>query len=71
MLNFYIVMEVFKGVALCTLALAEGQSSLIELKRKCFLSVALGSYIASFYLDPYSRPSEKRGGAWMAPAICK
>ena len=23
-----------------------------------------GQYIASFYLDPYSRPSEKRGGAW-------
>ena len=22
-------------------------------------------YIASFYLDPYSRPGEKRGGAWM------
>ncbi|BCL34686.1 M3 family metallopeptidase [Nostoc sp. MS1] len=24
-----------------------------------------GSPIAYFYLDPYSRPSEKRGGAWM------
>lgn len=24
-----------------------------------------GAKIASFYLDPYSRPSEKRGGAWM------
>jgi oligopeptidase A len=24
-----------------------------------------GEYLASFYLDPYSRPSEKRGGAWM------
>merc|ERR1712178_130753 len=22
-------------------------------------------FIASFYLDPYSRPAEKRGGAWM------
>ena len=22
-------------------------------------------HIASFYLDPYSRPAEKRGGAWM------
>lgn len=21
--------------------------------------------IASFFLDPYSRPAEKRGGAWM------
>lgn len=25
--------------------------------------------IASFYLDPYARPSEKRGGAWMAAAL--
>ena len=24
-----------------------------------------GDHIASFYLDPFSRPSEKRGGAWM------
>ena len=24
-----------------------------------------GAPIASFYLDPYSRPAEKRGGAWM------
>lgn len=24
-----------------------------------------GEYLASFYLDPYSRPAEKRGGAWM------
>ena len=24
-----------------------------------------GARIASFYLDPYSRPAEKRGGAWM------
>jgi len=26
---------------------------------------ATGDVIAYFYLDPYSRPSEKRGGAWM------
>ncbi|XP_038047293.1 probable cytosolic oligopeptidase A [Patiria miniata] len=24
-----------------------------------------GEHIASFYLDPYTRPAEKRGGAWM------
>lgn len=24
-----------------------------------------GDVIAYFFLDPYSRPSEKRGGAWM------
>ncbi|CAN0521212.1 unnamed protein product, partial [Scytosiphon promiscuus] len=22
-------------------------------------------HVASFYLDPYSRPENKRGGAWM------
>ncbi|KAM7427756.1 hypothetical protein ABFA07_021165 [Porites harrisoni] len=30
-----------------------------------------GSHIASFFLDPYSRPSEKRGGAWMDQCIDK
>ncbi|GAB2263067.1 hypothetical protein Droror1_Dr00004064 [Drosera rotundifolia] len=30
---------------------------------------SLGSPIAYFYLDPYSRPSDKRGGAWMDEAI--
>ncbi|GBF82846.1 M3 family metallopeptidase [Aphanothece sacrum] len=28
-----------------------------------------GEAIAHFYLDPYSRPSEKRGGAWMNDCI--
>jgi oligopeptidase A len=28
-----------------------------------------GSAIAYFYLDPYSRPAEKRGGAWMNDCI--
>ena len=26
---------------------------------------ATGEHIASFFLDPYARPAEKRGGAWM------
>ena len=26
---------------------------------------AHGAPVAAFYLDPYSRPAEKRGGAWM------
>eukprot|EP00584_Thalassiosira_punctigera_P007156 CAMPEP_0172534444 /NCGR_PEP_ID=MMETSP1067-20121228/6803_1 /TAXON_ID=265564 ORGANISM="Thalassiosira punctigera, Strain Tpunct2005C2" /NCGR_SAMPLE_ID=MMETSP1067 /ASSEMBLY_ACC=CAM_ASM_000444 /LENGTH=806 /DNA_ID=CAMNT_0013319239 /DNA_START=41 /DNA_END=2461 /DNA_ORIENTATION=+ len=29
------------------------------------------SHIASFYLDPYSRPADKRGGAWMADCLGK
>ena len=28
-----------------------------------------GRHIASFYLDPYSRPENKRGGAWMNDCI--
>lgn len=30
-----------------------------------------GKHIASFYLDPYSRPADKRGGAWMDTCIGK
>jgi oligopeptidase A len=30
-----------------------------------------GEPIASFYLDPYSRPAEKRGGAWMDDCISR
>lgn len=28
-----------------------------------------GSHIASFYLDPFSRPENKRGGAWMDTCV--
>jgi len=28
-----------------------------------------GAKIAAFYLDPYSRPAEKRGGAWMDDCV--
>jgi oligopeptidase A len=27
--------------------------------------------LASFYLDPYTRPEEKRGGAWMDECVCR
>jgi len=30
-----------------------------------------GKHIASFFLDPYSRPADKRGGAWMDVCIGK
>ncbi|MEM7261170.1 MAG: M3 family metallopeptidase [Planctomycetota bacterium] len=30
-----------------------------------------GETIASFYLDPYSRPAEKRGGAWMDECLSR
>lgn len=32
---------------------------------------ATGEHIASFFLDPYSRPAEKRGGAWMDVCLQK
>jgi oligopeptidase A len=30
---------------------------------------ATGAPVAAFYLDPYSRPAEKRGGAWMDECV--
>ena len=30
-----------------------------------------GEKIASFYLDPFSRPATKRGGAWMDECLCR
>ena len=35
------------------------------------LDVDSGEHIASFFLDPYSRPAEKRGGAWMDVCVGK
>ncbi|KAI4387178.1 hypothetical protein MLD38_005028 [Melastoma candidum] len=32
---------------------------------------SLGNPIAYFYFDPYSRPSEKRGGAWMDEVVSR
>merc|ERR1712127_937856 len=29
------------------------------------------THVASFYLDPFSRPADKRGGAWMADCLGK
>ena len=28
-------------------------------------------HVASFYLDPYARPEDKRGGAWMGACVGK
>lgn len=33
------------------------------------LDAETGGHVASFYLDPYARPGEKRGGAWMADCL--
>lgn len=35
----------------------------VEQNGSCMRAVT--EHVASFYLDPYSRPENKRGGAWM------
>lgn len=35
------------------------------------LKSASGEPLASFYLDPFSRPASKRGGAWMLPCVTR
>jgi len=35
------------------------------------VSDAIGRELAAFYLDPYSRPENKRGGAWMDGALSR
>eukprot|EP01052_Picozoa_sp_SAG31_P034074 SAG31_NODE_3928_length_3745_cov_1.460505_5_plen_100_part_00 len=36
---------------------------------RCYCSVETGEPLAKFFLDPYARPSDKRGGAWMNSAV--
>jgi len=36
-----------------------------------FFKVTSDKHVASFYLDPYSRPADKRGGAWMDVCLGK
>jgi oligopeptidase A len=44
---------------------ADGQAPIWHPDVRFFLVKAGGKPKAYFYLDPYSRPEEKRGGAWM------
>ncbi len=45
---------------------ADGQAPVWHKDVRFFhISDESGRHIASFYLDPYSRPENKRGGAWM------
>ncbi|GAB2285483.1 hypothetical protein Dimus_019932 [Dionaea muscipula] len=45
---------------------ADGEAPVWDIDVKFFcVNNSLGTPIAYFYLDPYSRPSNKRGGAWM------
>lgn len=44
---------------------ADGQAPVWNKDVSFFKVVKDGKAKAYFYLDPYSRPAEKRGGAWM------
>jgi oligopeptidase A len=53
-----------------TITSADGQAPIWHEDVRYFqISDDQGEIIAHFYLDPYSRPSEKRGGAWMSDCI--
>lgn len=48
---------------------ADGQAPIWHPDVRFFSLKLEGKQKAYFYLDPYSRPAEKRGGAWCAPAL--
>ena len=53
-----------------TVTAADGQAPVWHEDVRYFqIADETGSPIAYFYLDPYSRPAEKRGGAWMNDCI--
>ncbi|MGK7884973.1 MAG: M3 family metallopeptidase [Crocosphaera sp.] len=53
-----------------TITSADGQAPIWQEDVRYFqVNNESGEAIAHFYLDPYSRPSEKRGGAWMNDCI--
>ncbi len=53
-----------------TITAADGQAPIWHEDVRYFqIADKTGDAIAFFYLDPYSRPAEKRGGAWMNDCI--
>ncbi|MDJ0658746.1 MAG: M3 family metallopeptidase [Crocosphaera sp.] len=53
-----------------TIISADGQAPIWQEDVRYFqVNNEAGEAIAHFYLDPYSRPAEKRGGAWMNDCI--
>jgi oligopeptidase A len=55
-----------------TITPADGQAPVWHEDVRYFkISDKYGNAIAYFYLDPYSRPAEKRGGAWMDACISR
>ncbi len=55
-----------------TITAADGQAPVWHPDVRYFaIADASGQPMAYFYLDPYSRPAEKRGGAWMDECIVR
>lgn len=55
-----------------TITAADGQAPVWHEDVRYFqIADETGNAIAYFYLDPYSRPAEKRGGAWMDECIVR
>ncbi len=55
-----------------TITAADGQAPVWHQDVRYFqMADETGAPIAYFYLDPYSRPAEKRGGAWMDECISR
>ena len=55
-----------------TVTAADGQSPVWHKDVRYFqIDDEAGNKIANFYLDPYSRPEEKRGGAWMDECVVR
>ncbi|MEO1591037.1 MAG: M3 family metallopeptidase [Cyanobacteria bacterium J06632_22] len=55
-----------------TIAAADGQAPVWHADVRYFqVSNEVGDPVAYFYLDPYSRPAEKRGGAWMDECVVR
>ncbi|MBF2019139.1 MAG: M3 family metallopeptidase [Hydrococcus sp. C42_A2020_068] len=59
-----------KRIFAVTIIPADGQAPVWQEDVRYFqINNEVGEAIAYFYLDPYSRPAEKRGGAWMDDCI--
>ena len=55
-----------------TITAADGEAPIWHPDVRYFqVSDHSGEVIAHFYLDPYSRPAEKRGGAWMDECLTR
>ena len=62
-LDFYIKHVTYSNVMVFTFQVWNDDVKFYCVKDSC------GSPMAYFYFDPYSRPSEKRGGAWVSEVV--